>query len=429
MNFFNYYYIKKLISTPLASVIIILLAIIARIWMQAHFAFIDTDKAYQIQAAQNLLAGNGLTIHDTLQPGFIPLVKWPPGYSFLLTPFLVICNNDPFLATILLDSLVALLFVLFSRKILLHLSLPVYLINIYTIVTGFFIYDFCTASTSDFLTLTLYIIALSICLSIIKSPRQKPGSVLLLAFLLFYTGFTRYMFIPVAFAIPAYLAAIGFVKNNKRLLKNGVSIFLLVAAFTVLFLAIQHSYAGAIAYIAPAEKGFYPEHLLRTYPFFLAAIFNINFLCVQLEKLTGIPFLTFAAILVWLNYVILFSVLLLSAKWIFKRKSSNPSLLRHYINLGILSSIVIISLLLFLSLTNKALKTHVVFGWSFVQEGRYFAFVTFFIQQLLFLLFAEYYESFKKWTRLLIIACFIILFSGVCHGIYYILKISFTKYF
>ncbi len=418
---------KRFLSAPLVSVIVVLLAVAARVFLQVHFFVTDDDKTYQIQAAQNFLNGHGLTIRQVLaddlsQTCFIPLVKWPAGYSFLLMPFLLLCGNDFFTAALLLDAVVAFSFVLLARKLLFQLSLPIYLINIYTLVSGVFIYESFTASTSDFITMTLYLAAISLTLAVIKSSQLKGWALFLIALLLFFTGFTRYMFIPVALVVPAYLAASGWVNRNRLLLRKGIVVFLLTISFITVFMILQRYYAGAATYVAPTEKGFYPESIARFHPFILSAFFNTNFVCTQLEKWTGLSFLTWAATLVWLHYLFLIAALLLFFRWLYKTKWRASALHEHYINIGAISSLAIAALLLFLSLTNAPVKTHAIYDWSFVQEGRYFAFAIFFVQQALFIVFFYYSASFQKWGRKIMLACFVMLSIGLLHGIYYTAK-------
>ena len=140
--------LKRFLSLPVVTIGIIIVAIAVRIFFQIYFLSITNDKSYQILAAQNFLAGNGFTLHEVLvddlsQSAYVPLIKWPPGYSLLLTPFLALCKNNVVLATLLLDAITCISFIIFTRKLLLRFSLPIWLVNIYTLISGFFLYSFC----------------------------------------------------------------------------------------------------------------------------------------------------------------------------------------------------------------------------------------------------------------------------------------------
>ena len=228
--------LKRFLSLPVVTIGIIIVAIAVRIFFQIYFLSITNDKSYQILAAQNFLAGNGFTLHEVLvddlsQSAYVPLIKWPPGYSLLLTPFLALCKNNVVLATLLLDAITCISFIIFTRKLLLRFSLPIWLVNIYTLISGFFLYSFCLASSTDFLTLTIFIIAIYYSLKLSAAENLKPGLLLLIAVLLFFTGFIRYLYLPVAFVIPFCFMVNGLFNKNKLLLKKGIGIFILNSCY------------------------------------------------------------------------------------------------------------------------------------------------------------------------------------------------------
>src|SRR5579862_3113199 len=73
------------------------------------------DMHRQIVAAQNLNAGRGYSTTEVIptdlaQTADVPLVFWPPGYSFLLAPVLAI-TNDISWSVILLDWVAIAIFV------------------------------------------------------------------------------------------------------------------------------------------------------------------------------------------------------------------------------------------------------------------------------------------------------------------------------
>ena len=420
--------VKKIFSSPVASVIVVLVAILGRSIIQIHFASISGDKAFQVQAAQNFLEGHGLSLlqvfsGDLSQPHFIPLAKWPPGYSFFLMPFLLLCKSDFLLATILLDIITAILFIFFSRRLLSKFGVPVYWLNLYTLVSGFFIYEFCTASTSDFQTLTIFIAALLSAFSVIQSQQSKPRQLLVLAFLLFLTGFTRFMFIPVAFVIPVYFIASGYFSKDKLLIKKGFIVFVVLFLLMTLFVIIQKSYTGSATYIIATEKGFYPEHLLRFYPVGFSSIFNTNMVCVQLAKITGMNFLKVYQLLIGVHFCFFLILFYLFLKYAFNKNTQKNTLFDHYLFIGALSSGVILLLLAYLSLTNQL----ITIDWTFIQEGRYVAFLTFFLQQILFLAISLFSLVLRKSRKILIYILFGIVSLSSLHGIYFVIKTISTK--
>lgn len=417
--------IKKIFSYRITSLCVTTIAFTAMALTTVYFTAPESDKSFQVQVAQNLLEGHGPTTRqvfagDLSAVHFIQMARWPPGYSIFLLPFLWLSNSDFVLSTVLLDIVTAFFFVLLSRKILRHIGLPLYWINIYSLISGFFIFQFCTRSTSDFHTLTLYMGAYAISLPLIKSTGKRWGELFLLASLLFLTGFTRYMFIPVAFVIPIYLAAVGRLNKNKALFNKGLAVLTLLMIFTFIFLSIQKLYSGNIGYLTPATRGFYPGQLLKFYPFCFSAILDIDFFGVQLEKFAGISYEAMYSALTTINYFLLLALLFIFAKWIKKKKLLTFNLADHYILLGTLSSLAIIFLLIYLSLTNKLISHH----WTYVEEGRYLAFDIFFLHQLLFLVISRYNHSLRRAGRVFVFTCFGILTLNSIHGAYFAFKLA-----
>ncbi|HQX95980.1 MAG TPA: hypothetical protein PLT02_03715, partial [Chitinophagaceae bacterium] len=283
--------LKRFLSLPVVTIGIIIVAIAVRIFFQIYFLSITNDKSYQILAAQNFLAGNGFTLHEVLvddlsQSAYVPLIKWPPGYSLLLTPFLAFCKNNVVLATLLLDAITCIFFIIFTRKLLLRFSLPIWLVNIYTLVSGFFLYSFCLASSTDFLTLTIFIIAIYYSLKLSAAENLKAGLLIFISVLLFFTGFVRYLYLPVAFVIPFCFIVNGLFNKNKLLLKKGIGIFILTSILITTFLVVQATFAGGAAYTREAEKGFFIDSAYQLQPFIFTSLFNLDYFVSKLIVVT-----------------------------------------------------------------------------------------------------------------------------------------------
>jgi len=416
--------LKRFLSLPVVTIGIIIVAIAVRIFFQIYFLSITNDKSYQILAAQNFLAGNGFTLHEVLvddlsQSAYVPLIKWPPGYSLLLTPFLAFCKNNVVLATLLLDAITCIFFIIFTRKLLLRFSLPIWLVNIYTLVSGFFLYSFCLASSTDFLTLTIFIIAIYYSLKLSAAENLKPGLLLFISVLLFFTGFVRYLYLPVAFVIPFCFIVNGLFNKNKLLLKKGIGIFILTSILITTFLVVQATFAGGAAYTRAAEKGFFIDSAYQLQPFIFTSLFNLDYFVSKLIVVTGLPQQTVTVILIAIHHTILFFLLLLFIKWLLKKRFLNQSPINLYLFISTIASLVILAVLLFLSITNAPHKTGVATEWTYVHESRYFAFPVFFLQQLLFITIYHYRKFAKKWLRYLLFFCFFLLLLDTAHNIYF----------
>ena len=69
----------------------------------------NTDKARQLEAAYELLQGHGVSLESynltTFQPAFVPIVEWPPGYSFLIAGTSFFTGGNVYKASFILDAL------------------------------------------------------------------------------------------------------------------------------------------------------------------------------------------------------------------------------------------------------------------------------------------------------------------------------------
>ncbi|HRG93236.1 MAG TPA: hypothetical protein PLZ10_09820, partial [Chitinophagaceae bacterium] len=144
----------RIFSDPRFSIAVVLLAIAAR-FFQLHF-YLDSffDTSFQVIATQHFTNGHGIStavsrISDLGSPVYIPLVNWPPGYSFLLAPFYLLCGKEYLPACMILEMLSAISIILLCRKILWQLGSPVAVINLFTLLTTFFIYYFYYTGSTD----------------------------------------------------------------------------------------------------------------------------------------------------------------------------------------------------------------------------------------------------------------------------------------
>jgi hypothetical protein len=421
--------LQQLLSTRWFSALAFLLAAFAKIAMQVYFLNIGGDRSFQLVATRNFLAGHGLTINqafitDLAQQHYVPLVGWPPGYSFLLAPFYSLLPDQPALATIIVDALTILLFLWFSRRILVQLALPVWLVNIFVLLSGFFIYDFCTASSSDFIALAFYLWTVSLTLQFLQNENTAPRFAIVMALVGFICPLVRYMYLPIAFVIPAYLLLTGKINRNRRWWRAGllhVAVTLLLCLGLLLF---QQFYTGAATYMIPSEKGFFPANIARMDPFVFASVFNLAFFCSIGEKLTGIGYVQLVEWLRWLNFIPALFLAGWLLKYVWKQKGRNHSLTDHYLHIGGISSIATIGLLAMLSLRNAGIRTATYPFWTFIEEPRYFAFILIFLQQLFFVYAWQNRERIKSgWRKWVVVLVAVLLMAEFLHGVYYTTKI------
>lgn len=171
--------IKRFLSGKKVTITILILAIAGRLMQVFYFFNIRSDRSFQMLATDNLLHGNGISLarvsaDDLSTIIYSPLINWPPGYSLLIAPFYTLFNHNYIQAGLTLDIISSILLILVSRSILKILNTPVYLVNIYTLSAGFFIYDFYFISSTDAIAITFFIIALYYTLLFLKKwPMDK----------------------------------------------------------------------------------------------------------------------------------------------------------------------------------------------------------------------------------------------------------------
>lgn len=418
--------IIRFLSSPAVSIAVILIAVAGRIFLQIHFLNTDNDKSYQLQAAKNFFEGNGFTLLEAFnsnisQSSFVPLTKWPPGYSFFVSPFLAVTNNL-ITASLLLDGLTSLLFIVFSRRILTRLQVPLWLLNIYTLTTGIFLYSFCTASSSDFLALIFIIISLDLSLSIVPHKQLQPGKIVLLSLLIFFAAFTRYMYIPFVVCLPSYFIITGFFTKKNNLIRKGFFSFCILAALTGSLLLYQFYISGSATYIRYTGKGFFPETLLETQPFLFSSFFNVSFATEQISRVTVLSYENISHILQTFHCLVIILGLSLLIKYIRKFLINPLPVFNNYMLIGLMFSSIVIVLLVYLSITNAPFETGEKHKWTYLHETRYFAFPIYFFQQLLFVAIYRYKQLSQKLIRILITIMIILFSFDFLHNVYYTTK-------
>jgi len=420
--------IKLLLSSRFASYFILLISIAGRIIQKIHFTDTGGDKAAQIEATRNFWQGHGISVKevsaiDLSQVHYTPLIKWPPGYSLLLSPFYKLCNENFFWGSLWLDVLTCILFIWFARKILLLFELPAHSINLYVLVTGFFVYTFAIYTSTDLIAHVFFEIAIYLALRFILHKKTSYSGAFIIALMLFMSGLTRYLFIPAAFVIPAYFILTGLLNQNKLFISRGFFMLLTLLVMVGGLLLFQRSSAGEATYVLPSEKGFFPGQVTRMHPFLFTSALNQEAALVQAEKYTQIPYLTIGRILLWIHFIFFIVCLCLFARWTFKQKLPPSTLIDHFIYINTFSCLAIIAVLGFLSATHAAvIVMPPSTTWSFIDEGRYYSLPVFFVQQLLFILVFLYRAQIKNWLFRCLLIAMAVLFINVFHGAYYTTK-------
>ena len=138
--------LKRFLSDKRTDRLVLILSIISRTIQVIFFYNIRVDRSFQLMAMQNLINGHGITISKVVPSNladtiYEPLIKWPPGYSLLISPFYLLFNKNYILCTLAIDIVFAILLIVICRKILKELETPGYLSAVFTLLAGLCRYD------------------------------------------------------------------------------------------------------------------------------------------------------------------------------------------------------------------------------------------------------------------------------------------------
>jgi hypothetical protein len=257
-------------------------------------------------------------------------------------------------------------------------------------------------------------------LKFLEEEQQSKRNAVAIGLVLMVCPLIRYMYIPIVFVIPAWIFFSGWINKNKRLRIGGITTALTLCLGVIGLLLFQKLYTGTATYVIPSHTGFFPENLTRMNPFIFSSFVNLMLACSYLEKFTHIAYLTWVDYSRYTNYIPFVILLSGFGVWMMKRRFKNLTLTQHYIYIGAFTSLVTIALLAMLSLRNEAITTNTYPRWTFVEEPRYYAFITTFIQHLFFLLLLMRWKTIRsKLLKLITVLGLLLLIIEALHGFYY----------
>ena len=200
----------RLLADPKTGYFIVFLVIVCRALQLIYLFNSRNDMTFQILGAQYLLDGHGLSaaeisLADISETIYHPLNQWPPGFSILFIPFYLAFGKDYILAALAIGIVFAILLIFAGRAILKVLGVPSHLINLFTLLSGFFGYYFYTKPCTDAEGITFFVIAIYYTLLLLKGKGNTVWNLLLVIFCLLFSGFIKYLYIPVTFVIPVFL--------------------------------------------------------------------------------------------------------------------------------------------------------------------------------------------------------------------------------
>ncbi|HEX7846575.1 MAG TPA: hypothetical protein VF476_12310 [Chitinophagaceae bacterium] len=422
--------LKEILSANLSGKLCLLIAIIAKIAVQIEAFGFGGDKSYQLVAAKNLLAGNGITIgqvslSDLSTISYQPLVGWPPGYTIAVAPLLWLFNGDYQLAALSFDLLCLIPFFYFLLRLSDFLITEKWLRNLFILFTGLFIYPATSKLGTDLFSFSCMMGAFYYLLQLMEKPGRR--YVFLTALTLFLAGLFRYNYIPVAMAIPVLLLIAAFVNKKKEWKISAFYLGAILIGLFSLLLLFQYYYTGAATYIRKTETGFYGDHLLDVHPIVLSSLADIETWLGFFSRATGTDYISNRTIISDISFILFLLLLLYSMAWLVRKKLKLADRSDNFISAGTGISLSIIAVLAYLAASNAMLHWASGEEWTYLLEHRYFVFVCFFIQLIVFArLFAKYKILNRFWKGIAISCAFLMILNSVHKGLY-IAKLSVSE--
>jgi hypothetical protein len=382
LEFIGCAYSKLLTDWPKVRWVLLILTILMQcVAMYAEGPpILGTDVVRQIDATQSLLNGTGLTnffatdASDLSQLSAIPLTNWPPAYSLLLSPLLLLTSSIRWVVLIL-DMLAVSLF--FSAWFVILEALGDYIskpIRLFIWLYWAFIFA-PVLWVSDQLALTFFSAGLAVCVWLITQEKHLLWWGGLSGVCMGISAAARFQYWPLLAVPPLALLAYAIVKRQRRFLFAGIVNGTVSGSFIVSIMLHNYLAAGRISYInryyETNSVGFFWEHLTRFAPFPASALGMEKIL----DYLHGLG-LSQAAVTgtAWIISAIMLAIFVLVLVWGFrqhtgKKESSNaPDGMLFFRLIAVLTFGVTVSMLTYLTVRYKEPKP-----WSYVQEIRYYS--------------------------------------------------------
>jgi hypothetical protein len=376
------------------------------------------DGMYQVMAMQNFVDGHGISLNKVV-PGdlsaihYEPLINWPPGYSLLLSLFYILFHHNYLAAGLALDIVGAVTLIFINRRILKILEIPLWLVNVFTIFTGFFIYYFYFIDSSDAITISIFMVALYFTIRLIKKNQFSAKTTAIITICLFTCGLIKYLFIPIVFIIPVFIFLKGYAAGITALKKTGIISFLWLAIFLGSILAFQKYSSGSAVYISEPTRGFFPENLLVAWPAYPASFIKPDTVGAAFHGAAPVIFSIFQ----WVHLLIFSGAFLFLFSRILKYGFKRISVTDSFFYLTFFLSAGIILLLMILSL--RVAKEEYFPGtfWTYIEEPRYYGLVNVMLHLGVFVMYPYYRLRHSRSVKYLFICLLVLMLPETFRGI------------
>jgi hypothetical protein len=421
--------LQRFFSDKRVTIAIIGIAIGARLLQLIYFYTIGFDISYQVIAMHNLSVGNGITV-DTVNPAdvsatiYTPLINWPPGYSLLLLPFYVLFGHNYIAAGLTIDIIAAIVLIVVSRKILFLLDIPLHLVNIFTLLVGFFVYRFYFVASTDAIGVSFFLLAIYFMLRLFRDKKSWITKTVLISLFLLLCGSLKYLFIPVLFVVPAFILIRGIADRDALTRKAGIFSLLLLAVVIGALLLYQQSISGMVGYISEQGRGFYPQHLLEAYPFFPGSFIRPDTVSSVAGQSAQTDLAIYRVFLV-IHIILLLFIIAYAIKAVRKNGIRNLSLPAVFLYLALSLSLAITFVLAILSMRVPPEEIVPGYFWTYIEESRYYGLATILVHFFIFIFYKHYRQSVSTFTRYLFFALLLLLIPEMIRcGVFGITRIK-----
>lgn len=413
--------VRNVLSDKKITLLIILVVILARCLHLLYLFNSRNDMTYQVLAGQALYEGHGFSL-PKIQPDDIsaiqyePLRNWPPGFSLIFVPFYMLFDENYLLACLCISLLSGLALILVGRSILKLFDLPLFLVNIFTIVTGFSLYYFYIKPCTDATAIAFFMIAFYFMLSLIKSDKSYISKTLICSATLLACGSVKYMYIPIVFIIPLFILLKAYIQKRPILKKAGWVCFSLLAIAGISFLIYQNSVVGSVGYIKEPTRGFFPENLASAHPFLLSSFVKPESLVLSFN-LTEEQSLRVLRVFRLLHTTLLFALIIYALRKISLRSIKKTLTGEDFFYPAFSISIAIAFLLAVLSLRVGKEFVNTGIFWTYVEEPRYYGLANIFLHLGVFLLYR--YRTLKKRMTYAFIFLLVLMLPEMARGFFF----------
>ena len=413
-------FLKNILSAKKAQTVIIVSAVTGRIIQLIYFYNIRLDMSYQVVATKNFVEGYGISL-DTVTSAdlsstiYTPLINWPPGFSVIFSPFYILAGKNYIVAGLALSIIAATVLIFTSRGILKLFHLPVYLINLYTLVAGFFIYFFYFIASTDAIMFSFFFTSLYYTISLLKDTSRWQIKTAIITICLFVCASLKYLFVPAAFVIPVFLILKGYADKKKHWKKSGIYSLLFLALLVSILLGYQYHISNSVGYISASGRGFFPSHLLSAYPFVPSSVIRVESVAL-LVKNTFVEALL-AKIFQILHVVFFIGCSVYIIRRVLKKGFKNLSPVASFFYIAFFISLSITVLLAALSMTVAKELWDSGYLWTYIEDQRYYGVANIFIHLGLFIAYWHINQSKKKTINYIFYFLFFLLFIEVARGI------------